>query len=215
MTITVPEELFLLLIAVSGPFKVTIVCAFLTATASPEFIQRVALRTVLYSASVFVVFILLGGMLLRVFHVSVPAFQVGGGIILILFAVETITSRPHELHDESTETACKDPSLDIAAYPLAIPLMASPAALVAVTSTIVESQEWAPILKMVGVIVGIHVLNFFSLRSCRHIVAVVNPEILMVAAKVLSVVLTGLAVELILAGITQFEPIAAALKRAG
>jgi hypothetical protein len=37
----------------------------------------------------------------------------------------------------------------------------------------------------------------------------------MVAAKVLSVVLTGLAVELILAGITQFEPIAAALKRAG
>ena len=60
-----------------------------------------------------------------------------------------------------------------------------------------------------------HDAVLLSLRSCRHIVAVVNPEILMVAAKVLSVVLTGLAVELILTGITQFEPIAAALKRAG
>ena len=214
MTITTPE-LFLLLIAVSGPLKVTIVCAFLTATASREFIHRVALRTVLYSASVFVVFILLGGMLLHVFHVSVPAFQVGGGIILILFAVETVTSRPHELQDESTGAACKDPSLDIAAYPLAIPLMASPAALVAMTATIAEIREWTPIVEMVGVIAGIHVLNFFTLRSCRHIVAALNPEILMVAAKVLSVLLTGLAVELILTGITQFEPIAEALKRAG
>lgn len=214
MTITTPE-LFLLLIAVSGPFKVTIVCAFLTANASPEFIHRIALRAVLYSASVFVVFILLGGALLQVFHISVPAFQVGGGIILILFAVETITSKSDRLEGESAKAASEDPPLDIAAYPLAIPLMASPAALVAVTATIAESQGWTPIWGMVGVIAGIHALNFIILRSCRHIVAVVSPEILMVAAKVLSVLLTGLAVELILTGITQFAPISTALGKAG
>lgn len=214
MTINTPE-LFLLLIAVSGPLKVTIVCAHLTSTATPEFIHRIALRSVLYSASVFVVFIALGGMLLSVFHVSVPSFQVGGGIILILFAVETATSSPNTLEGESTDVSCDNPPADIAAYPLAIPLMASPAALVAVTATIAESREWTPLIAMVGVIAGIHVLNFIVLRSSRHIVAVVSPEILMVAAKVLSVLLTGLAVELILTGITQFEPIAAALKSAG
>ncbi len=214
MTITTPE-LILLLIAVSGPLKVTIVCAFLTAAASPELIHRVALRAVLYSASVFVVFVLLGGMLLHVFHISIPAFQVGGGIILIIFAVETVTSKPQDFQDESADTTCKDPSLDIAAYPLSIPLMASPAALVAVTATIAESPDWTPIFEMVGVIAGIHVLNFFTLRSCRHIVKVLNPEVLMVAAKVLSVLLTGLAVELILTGITQFGPIAAVLNRTG
>ena len=53
MTITTPE-LFLLLIAVSGPLKVTIVCATLTTTASSEFINRVAARAVVISASVFV-----------------------------------------------------------------------------------------------------------------------------------------------------------------
>jgi multiple antibiotic resistance protein len=214
MTITTPE-LFLLLIAVSGPLKVTIVCAFLTAKASPEFIHRIALRAVLYSASVFVVFILLGGALLHVFHISIPAFQVGGGIILILFAVETVTSKSDKLEGESAEAGTENPPVDIAAYPLAIPLMASPAALVAVTATIAESRDWTPILGMVGVIVAIHALNFIILRSSRHIVSMVSPEILMVAAKVLSVLLTGLAVELILTGVTQFAPIAAALKGAG
>ncbi len=56
MTITTPE-LFLLLIAVSGPLKVTIVCATLTATASANFINRVAAGAVVISASVFVLFI--------------------------------------------------------------------------------------------------------------------------------------------------------------
>lgn len=213
MTITTPE-LFLLLIAVSGPLKVTIMAASLTATASPQFINRVALRSVLFSGSVFVLFIVLGGMLLHVFHVTVPAFQAGGGIILIIFAVQTVIAEPHQLQDEGAEATSNDPSLDIAAYPLAIPLMASPAALVAVTAFMAESQEWTLILEMVGVIAGIHLLNLFSLRSCRHIVAVLNPEILMVAAKVLAVLLTGLAVELILTGITDFKPIAEALKAA-
>jgi multiple antibiotic resistance protein len=213
MTITTPE-LFLLLIAVAGPLKVTIVCASLTATAGPEFINKVAWKAVANSASVFVLFILLGGMLLHVFHVSVPAFQVGGGIILIIFAVETITAEPHDPESDGSANRHTDPSLSIAAYPLAIPLIASPAALVAVTAIIAESKDMTPILGMVGVIVIIHLVDWIALRSCRHIVSILNPDILMVAAKVLSVLLAGLAVELILTGITDFGPIAAALKAA-
>lgn len=125
--------------------------------------------------------------------------------------METVTADSQESERGSDAGEHADPSLGIAAYPLAIPLMASPAALVAVTATIAESKDMSPILAMTGVIAIIHLVDLLALRACRLIVALLNPEILLVAAKVLAVLLTGLAVELILTGITDFGPIAKAL----
>ena len=73
-----PGEVFLLLFATIGPLKATIVCATMNAEASPEFLKKVALRSVLIAAIVCIVFAVLGETILRVFKVSIPAFQIGG-----------------------------------------------------------------------------------------------------------------------------------------
>jgi small neutral amino acid transporter SnatA (MarC family) len=68
------REAFLLLFATIWPLKVTIASALLTATSSPEFIRIVAFRSVVTASTVCIVFEVLGEAILRVFHVSVPAF---------------------------------------------------------------------------------------------------------------------------------------------
>ena len=136
-------EIIVLLLAAIGPLKVTIVCAGLTADASPEFLERVAFRSVAIASSVCLLFAVLGEAILRLFKVSIPAFQIGGGIIVLLFSLEMVMGGKQGSKDGAggSGEANAELSLDIAAYPLAIPLMASVSGLVAIVSLLAQRDD--------------------------------------------------------------------------
>ena len=93
-----------MLLATLGPLKVTIVCASLTADASPEFLKRVAFRSVLIALAVCILFAVLGEAILRVFKVSIPAFQIGGGIVVLLFSLEMAMGGKQERKERAPES---------------------------------------------------------------------------------------------------------------
>ena len=95
----------------------------------------------------------------------------------------------------------REPSLDIATYPLAIPLMASVSGLVAIVSLLAQRDDLESLLFLAAVIVAIMALNYVCLRSCKYIVQAVGPAALQVVGKLMGVILTALAVELILMGL--------------
>ena len=198
-----PSEVIMLLLATIGPLKVTIVCATLTADASPEFLKRVAFRSVLIALIVCIVFAVLGEAILKLFKVSIPAFQIGGGIIVLLFSLDMVMGGKQERKDGagSPDEKNAQPSLDIAAYPLAIPLMASVSGLVAIVSLLAQRDDLGAMLFLAAVIVAIMAINYLCLRSCQYIVRAVGPTALQVVGKIMGVILTALAVELILMGL--------------
>jgi multiple antibiotic resistance protein len=200
----------MLLLATIGPLKVTIVCATLTADASPEFLKRVAFRSVLIALIVCLLFAVLGEAILRLFQVSVPAFQIGGGIIVLLFSLDMAMGSKQESKDGAGSPGEEHagPSLDIATYPLAIPLMASVSGLVAIVSLLAQRDDLGALLYLAGVIVAIMALNYLCLRSCKYIVQAVGPTALQVIGKIVGVILASLAVELILIGLTGLGLIA-------
>lgn len=197
------SEVIMLLFTAIGPLKVTIVCASLTANASPEFCKRVAFRSVLISLLVCIAFAVLGEAILRLLKVSIPAFQIGGGIIVLLFSLDMVMGSKQVDKDSagSPEEKNAEPSLDIAAYPLAIPLMASVSGLVAIVSLLAQRDDLGALFFMTSVIVAIMALNYVCLCSCKYIVQAVGPATLQVVGKIMGVILTALAVELILMGL--------------
>ncbi|MCU0734809.1 MAG: MarC family protein [Methylotetracoccus sp.] len=198
-----PYEVILLLLATIGPLKVTIVCATLTAGASPEFLKQVASRSVLIALTVCIVFAVLGEAILKVFHVSLPAFQIGGGIIMMLFSIEMAMENKA---DKKADQLPVEPSMDIAAYPLAVPLMASVSGLVAIVSLIAQMEhDLQGLLYVSGLIVLIMALNYACLRSSRFLVKALGPAALMVISKIMGVILVALSVELIYMGLLGFE----------
>jgi len=205
-----PYEVILLLLASIGPLKVMIVCASLTADASPAFLKKVAFRSVLIALIVCILFTVLGEAILRLFKVSVPAFQIGGGIIVLLFALDMVRGGKVEGKDggDGSEARKSEPSLDCATFPLAIPLMASVSGLVAIVSVVEQRDDLAAILYLAGVIVAIMALNYVCLRSCKYIVQAVGPVVLQVVGKIMGVLMAALAVELILMGLTALGLIA-------
>jgi len=196
-------EIFMLLLATIGPLKVTLVCATLTAGASSEFLKKVAFRSVLIALIVCIVFAVLGEAILKVFNVSIPAFQIGGGIIVLLFSIDMVMGSKQADKDGAgiPEEKNTQPSLDIAAYPLAVPLTASVSGLVAIVSLLAQGDDLRALLFLAGVIVAIMAINYLCLRSCKYIVRAAGPAALQVVGKIMGVILASLAVELMLMGL--------------
>jgi multiple antibiotic resistance protein len=89
-----------LLFATIGPLKPMVILASASANASPEFVKQVALRSVITAAAILALFFVLGEALLDVFKVSIPAFQIGGAIILFVFALQVVIEDPEKARIE-------------------------------------------------------------------------------------------------------------------
>lgn len=205
-------ELFLLLFATIGPVKPMVILAAATRDSSPEFVKQVAFRAVVTAAAVLALFIVVGEGLLDAFKVSVPAFQIGGGIILFVFALSTVIEDPGKAKADGKKI---EPSLDMSAYPLAIPLMSSPATLVVIISMVAQSEGFASLVPLITLIIFFMILNYFALRYCQVIASRMNPGVTMVVAKVLAVCLVGLSVELVFVGLNGWGVVEIAGLKAG
>ena len=203
-----PYEVILLLFATIGPLRVTLVCATLTAGANAAFVRQLAARSVLIATIVCLVFALLGEAILKVFRVSLPAFQIGGGIIVLLFSLDMAMSK------KSDQAAPEDKalSLDLAAYPLAVPLMASTSGLVTIVSLLAQmDKDFTALLILSAEILAIMALNYVCLRFSSILVTALGPVALQVTGKIMGTILAALAVELIRMGLLGFGVLASPL----
>ena len=105
---------------------------FVAVTASLDTTQRhkTALVAALTAIGILLFFLVFGQMLIDVLGISLPAFQVAGSIILFLFALTMIfgASKPEQELDDIGASSRESPAV----FPLAVPSLASPGAMLAV-----------------------------------------------------------------------------------
>jgi multiple antibiotic resistance protein len=91
--------------------------------------NRVAIRAILVAAGILVFFIVCGQLLIEALGISLVSFQISGGIVLFLFAL-TMIFGPSKPQSELSEGVTGDQ--DVAIFPLAVPSVAGPGAMLAV-----------------------------------------------------------------------------------
>jgi multiple antibiotic resistance protein len=125
---------FLTLFVVLDPIGVAPLFAVLTQDYDARERRRVAIRGIIIAAVVLLGFATVGGPLLRLLGIGIPAFRMAGGILLLLLAIDMVMARHSGMRattdDENEETSHR---ADISVFPVAIPLIAGPGAL---TSTV-------------------------------------------------------------------------------
>src|SRR3954470_15173804 len=107
--------------------------AFLGVTAGlPRVARRqVAMRACLIAFAILTGAALAGDWLLRTLSISLPAFRIAGGLLLFSIASEMVFGVRSARQSETAGKAVEEHVRDIAAFPLAIPLMAGPGAITA------------------------------------------------------------------------------------
>ena len=143
---------FMLMWAVVDPIGT--IPVFISATAHRTVTERrrIALLASLTAAGILLFFIVVGEPLLLAMGVSLPAFQIAGGIVLFLFALTMIfgESKPE------CEAKMLNSVQEVAVFPLATPSIASPGAMMAVvlltenqTHTLLDQVSTAAIMLIV------------------------------------------------------------------
>jgi multiple antibiotic resistance protein len=188
-------DIFTILLITIGPLKAMIVFAALTSRADAAFRRNVAIRAVATATGIVLLFIVAGEFLLQVFHVTLPALKIAGGIILLLVALHMVMG---SMADEGSEGGTAgEPSLGIAVYPLALPMMATPQGIVAIVALTAAATPKQLVLIVVFSL-GIMAFNLVVLLVAGRIVRVIGESGVQIMAKVAGILLSALAVQLML-----------------
>lgn len=190
-------DIFVLLFVTIGPVRAALVYLGLTKTADAELKRAIAFRTVTVSTVICIVFALIGAAILGGLKVSIEALLIAGGIILLLFALNLILG---EDKDQASDGPPPAPSIEVATYPLAVPLMASPQGLVAIVAIEGTLQGTGDGLVFLGIIFAIMAINLGFLLAADRIFAKIPPAILKIFLRVVGLLLCALAVQLVIFG---------------
>ncbi|MGJ4855028.1 MarC family protein [Labrys sp. La1] len=197
-------DIFVILLITIGPLKAAIVYAKLTGKADAAFKRQVAFKTVLVAAIVCLVFVFAGQWLLGVFHITLPALKIAGGLILLLFALDMVMGSEKKAEDGDAL-----PSADIAVYPLAIPMMATPQGLVAITTVVATKDSIGELITVAVMVLVIMGINLATLLSADKLLKKGGGGAMVVVGKVVGLLLAALAVQLMISSFRDLGVIAA------
>jgi multiple antibiotic resistance protein len=169
---------------------------------SPTQRRQVALRAALIAAAILFGAALGGDWLLRQLGISLPAFRVAGGLLLFAIAFEMVFGARMERESKSATRAAEEHVPHVAAFPLAIPLMAGPGAITA--AILLAGQAggrplWLGIL--MGVIVLVVTACWIAFLSAARISRLLGITGNVVLSRLLGVILAALAVQYVVDGV--------------
>lgn len=196
-------DAFILLFVVIDPIGLAPIFMALTRNEKARTRRTLALRAAGLALVILVVFAVAGERLLLTLGIGMPAFQIAGGALLFLLAVDMVFARPSGIR-VTTEREQREARhrKDIAVFPLAFPLIAGPGAMTTVLLMAGESSADAlSILITVLVVVLLIVLTTGSLLLAPKLVRILGETGTNVFSRLFGVVLAALAVQYILDGI--------------
>jgi len=162
----------------------------------------VALRACLIAAGILAGSALIGEWLLRALAISLPAFRIAGGLLLFSIASEMVFGVRIVRQSKQAEEAVEEQVRNIAAFPLAIPLMAGPGAITAMVLLSGRASGNATmLLALLAVIVVVIAICFVVFTVAPRIGRVIGTTGNVVLSRLLGVLLAALAVQFVIDGV--------------
>jgi multiple antibiotic resistance protein len=164
--------------------------------------RNVALRACLIAAAILAGSALIGDWLLRTLSITLPAFRIAGGLLLFSIASEMVFGVRTVRQSRQAEEAIEEHVRNIAAFPLAIPLMAGPGAITA--TVLLSGRAGGDPLHMgilLGVVAAVMALCYVVFLMSTHIASLLGTTANIVLSRLLGVLLAALAVQFVIDGV--------------
>ncbi len=188
------------LFVVIDPIGTSAVFATLTQDMPETEQRRIALRAVIISITILVLFGLIGRAILDYMHVSLPAFRVAGGLLLFVTAFRMIMGFHDPDHLKSGKSVYKDVS-NIAIFPLAIPFLAGPGVITATLMFMTEAKTFSGHAIVIFSIIIIQMLALASMWGAGRLGRIFGPGGKGIIARVMGILLAAMAVQFIADGV--------------
>lgn len=196
------------LFAIANPLGALPLFLALAPTDTVAAMRRAAITASITAAIAVLVFYLVGAHLLEFFGISLPAFQVSGGILIFLMALKMLegSTSTHKVGPKDVEAA-QDSEPDITAIvPIGVPLIAGPGT---ISTTILlrgEAEGLGQNLALLAAIAIVLVSVAAALLFADRIHRLIGDMGLRIATRVMGLILAAIAVQFVVNGVLDLLP---------
>ena len=193
------SEVFITLFVIMDPPGTVPIFLGLTGTMTRQQRNRAARQAILVAFGVILAFAVFGQSLLSYMHISLPALQASGGLLLLLVAMELLTGKSEEPQPSGNS------KVNVALVPLGTPLLAGPGAIVAVMVFVQQSDgtlaDWVAIA--VGIVL-VHVCLWLAMRFAGVIHRLLGDSGTTLVTRIAGLLLAAIAVQLVADAVIAF-----------
>lgn len=195
-------EAFVTLFVTVDPLGLAPLFIGLTAGLSTPDRRKVAYRATAIATTILVAFALAGGKLLALMGISLPAFRIAGGLLLFSTAFQMVFSQKEPRDKTDADRAVTlDHIRDIAAFPLAIPLLAGPGAISAsilAASKAPSLPAYGAFFGLIAAVMGLSLLVFLAAGPIDRRIGETGRTVI---GRLLGLLLAALAVQFVADGV--------------
>ena len=183
----------------------------ITAQNTAEQRRRIAARAAFATWVVLSVFAVAGGLIFKAFGISLGAFKIAGGLMLLMMSVDMMRAQPSPTRttlEEQAESRDRDDN-DIAIFPMAIPMLAGPGA-IATVMVLMSRAAWSPVrTPMVFAAVTVTcTIAWLLMRAAANAEKLLPKTLLRALERVMGLLLAAVAVEFIAGGVRDMITLA-------
>jgi len=189
---------FLMLLVTIDPIGTVALFVPLTATVTAAERARIARKAVVVSGCELLAFLIAGEVLLSALGIRLASFQVAGGVILFLFGLQMVFGT-----GVVAESARAEPGHDVAVFPLALPGIANPGAIMAVVLLTDNHRHSIGQQAVTAAVLAVLLLTLVALLASRRINRLLGTTSANVLIRVMGLLLAALATEQIATGVAS------------
>ncbi len=163
--------------------------------------KKIARNAILISAGILFFFLIGGQLLLEAMQIPLSAFQIAGGLVLLIFALTMIFGEGKPQHEIKMQTNINE----LAVYPLAVPSIASPGAMMAIV-LLTDNHRFSLFDQSITALIMLSVLliTYILLLLANRIQHFIGNSGAAIISRVMGLILASVAVNNLLVGIRDF-----------
>lgn len=198
-TVLAVVALFLII----NPLSTVPVFLSITPGESPAARARTARMACMVATGVLVAFAAAGELIFRLMGITLPAFQIAGGVLLFSIAYEMMRSPQADVRLTPEEREIATDKEDVGIIPLGVPLLCGPGA---ISTTVLLKSEAPGVPRSIALgaaIIVVYLASFFILKISAHGAGWLNPIFLRVLRRIMGLLISAVAVQFILNGLER------------
>lgn len=162
--------------------------------------KAIALKAVTVAFILLAVFVIFGYALFNVLNISIQAFRITGGLLVVKVGFDMINSKPKEHNPSSLP---ETPDMSIAISPLATPIIVGPGTLSTAVSLVGQENKIENSVIIILSAAIILTLSYFIFISSTTLVEKIGKEALNVITKIMGLLIASIGIQMVITSIQE------------
>ena len=190
------------------PFAALPTFLAVTAGQDPAKRRRTARKASLTAFVILTTFAIAGTYIFRIFGITLPAFEISGGIILLLIGLDMLEAKRSPTQEVPSEAEAASVKDDAGIVPMGIPMLAGPGAITSVMVLVGQAQTRWQMGAIFGAIALTALVCMFVLGSADRVARALGDTGIRILVRIMGLLLVALAVQYFVNGMQDLGVIA-------